>query len=697
MTRILYLDTETFSETPLSAGTHRYAESAEVMVATYAFNEDPVSTLEFPARGDIDELIEEADVVVGHNFGMFDRTVLRHALGVVVPVAKIFDTMVCALSHSLPGSLGTLCDVMGITGEDAKDKEGKALIQLFCKPRPKTSKLRRATKETHPEEWARFLAYAGRDITSMRALYKKLPRWNYDMGKPEHVLWQLDQEINDRGVPVDQLLARGALNAVAIAKDILAARTQEMTNGEVQAATQRDAMLKHLLGQYGITLPDMQKGTLERRIEDPDLPEPVRELLAIRLSASSTSVTKYQRLLDAVSADGRLRGTLQFCGAARTGRWAGRLFQPQNLPRPTLEQPEIDDSIRAFHLGCAEIVLPDIIEAAQSAIRGSLVASPGKKLVVADLANIEGRVLAWLAGEDWKLQAFRDYDAGEGPDLYKVTAGRILNKQPEAVTKDERQSSGKVPELACGYQGAAGAFASMAQLYGLVLEHDEVIRIVKQWRKAHPATVKFWYAMEDAAKGATGNPGVVFEYSRIQFKRDGAWLKMRLPSGRLLCYPAPKVEDVKSPCQRCGGDGVVWTGDPAEIPFSSLKGLDETETCSKCSGSGHVWRAQLTYAGINQYSRKWERLKTYGGKLAENATQAVARDVIAGGLENAAEAHFQPLLTVHDEIITEVTLPTMGDDVEDLCACMTAARGRLAWTAGLPLAAEGFEATRYRK
>ena len=694
MTRILYIDSETFSPVPLTHGTHRYAEQAEVMVVTYAWNDDPVETLEFPARGDVQELLDEAALIVGPNKGNFDSVVFRHALNVETDLAKTFDTMACALSHSLPGSLGKLCEVLGVSADDAKT-DGKALIQLFCKPRPKTSKLRRATKETHPNEWQQFLAYAGRDITSMRVLFRKLPRWNYDIGRAEHRVWQLDQAINSRGVRIDLALARSAIVACADAKDLLAARTQELTEGEVQAATQRDLMLKHLLEHYGVTLPDFQKGTIERRLEDPDLPDPVRELLAIRLSASSTSVAKYQRLVDATSSDDRLRGTLQYCGAMRTGRWAGRIFQPQNLPRtPDAYTAEVqEEEIATIKTGCADLILPDVIESCSFAIRGSMIAAEGKELVVADLSNIEGRVLAWLADETWKIQAFKDYDNGEGPDLYKVTAGRILNKPPSDVTKDERQTTGKVPELACGYQGAAGAFEAKAKNYNVQLSAEEVLKIVKQWRQANANIVQFWYDMEEAARMAVAAPGQAFPVGRVAMKRDGAWLKMKLPSGRLLCYPSPRIEWVPSPCMKCHGDGrVAAPGDKTELSSAEAESIP----CDKCKGKGTIPRNQITYAGINQYSRKWERLKTYGGKLVENCVQATARDVIAEGLLVADERGFAPLLSVHDEIITEKE--PHEDDLEDLVGFMTGrGNAKVPWCEGLPLSADGFVSRRYRK
>jgi DNA polymerase len=266
--------------------------------------------------------------------------------------------------------------------------------------------------------------------------------------------------------------------------------------------------------------------------------------------------------------------------------------------------------------------------------------------VVADLSNIEGRVLAWVAGEEWKLKAYRAYDQGTGPDLYLVTAGNILRKPPEAVTKSERQDYGKVPELACGYQGGVGAFHTMGQLYGLELTDAEALAIVKGWRAANPNIVKLWYALEDTAKRAIANPGRVFRCGRLIMKRSGAWFRIALPSGRELCYANPRIAD-----------------------------------------------KQIFYEGLNTYTRRWEQLTTYGGKLAENIVQATARDVLAGRMPAIEEAGYRIVLSVHDEILTEVP-DTKEYSAADLCQLMTTG---LDWTEGLPLAAEGFEARRYRK
>lgn len=350
----LFLDTETYSETPITNGAHRYAEGVEIIMWQWAIGDGPVQIRDGDEDiSDLLALLEDPEYeVVIHN-SAFDRTVMAHS-GIDLPVERVFDTMVCAMAHSLPGSLGTLCAILGVATDKAKDKEGRAWISLFCKPQPKGRKIRRATKETHPIEWQRFRDYGGLDIEAMREIYKKLPRWNYRGAERE--LWMLDQKINERGVLMDLDLAHAAIRASDRAQKIHAADAVRLTDGAVTSANQRDKMLEHILEAYGVGLPDLQISTLERRIDDPDLPVELRELLAVRLQASKTSVSKYKRVLNGVSADGRLRGLLAFCGALRTGRWAGRLWQPQNTPRPTIGDVLIELWIEAMKQDAEDLV-----------------------------------------------------------------------------------------------------------------------------------------------------------------------------------------------------------------------------------------------------------------------------------------------------------------------------------------------------
>jgi DNA polymerase len=391
---------------------------------------------------------------------------------------------------------------------------------------------------------------------------------------------------------------------------------------------------------------DMTKATVASLLQG-DLHPDVRELLEIRQQASATSPAKYGTILDAVSSDGRLRGTIQFCGASRTGRDSGRLFQPQNLPRPTMRPEQIEFGIEAIKLDCEDLLFDNVSELCASAVRGCLVAAPGHKLVVADLSNIEGRVLAWLAGEEWKVTAFYAYDRGDGHDLYKITAGRILGKSPGDVTKAERQSQGKVPELAGGYGGGVGAYRKMGGSTFDAMSDEEIGELVRAWRAQHPATVSMWYAVERTIRAVIEKPELgAVETHKLQFDMRDGWLRIRLPSRRYLSYSNARIED-----------------------------------------------GTILYDGNNQYTRKWEALETYYGRAVENIVQAVARDIFMGGMRRAEEAGYAVVLRVHDELVCEVPDEPQYT-VEGLAACMSYGE---TWSTALPLAAAGHEMYRYAK
>jgi DNA polymerase len=650
----LWLDLETYSTTPIRQGAHRYAEAAEVLLVALALDDAPVDvwdTQDRPDwRSDLQRLIDDADTIVIHN-SAFDRTVLRHN-GVHVPVEKIEDTMVIALAHSLPASLGSLCDVLGVPQDKAKDKAGRRFIQLFTKPCPKNWKTRRATRETHPDEWTAFIEYARLDVDAMRNIHGRMPAWNNSHG--ERHLWGLDQRINDRGVAIDLQFAGAAIRAFQRATRSLAARASHLTGGDVSSTTQRQRFLDYMRDARGFETEDLTKGTVETLLKG-TLDPHVRELLEIRQQASATSPAKFGVLIGSTSTDGRLRGTVQFCGAGRTGRDAGRIFQPQNLPRsPDWFDGDVQEAtIAAFKYDCEDIIYDNVSERCAFAVRGALVAEPGNKLVIADLSNIEGRVLAWLADERWKIEAFKLYDRGEGPDLYKVTAGVILGKDPQEVTKAERQTQGKVPELAGGYGGGLGAYRKMGGDVFNAMDDDEIMTIVRGWRKAHPATKKLWYDVEGAVRSAVLTPGDSFDVRGL-LRVDTAsgpdtvgYVRIRLPSGRYLCYRNLHKDDA----------------------------------------------GKLLYEGVDQYTRQWKLLETYYGKLVENVVQAIARDVFMTGLRKAEEAGYPVVLRVHDELVCEVP-----DDPSFTDAALSAMMStNPSWAIGLPLAAAGFEARRYRK
>lgn len=690
--QFLYCDLESYCEVPIKCGANRYAEEAEILLFPYALGDADPTVLDFTAPGfnfkstELYDMLHDPDITtVWHNGSMFDRHVLQFAAGVDLPYPRIHDTMVQAYVGGLPGKLEVLCDVFELDEEIAKSKEGKRLIKLFCVPQPKNRKLRRATRETHPEDWDLFLDYAYRDILSMRKLHKLMPMWNMKL-PDELALWHLDQKINDRGFMVDKELARVALTAVDEAKAEMNERINLMTGGEVESGTQRAALLNFVNDQLGQNLDDMKGATLDRVIETTD-DEFLRDLLKMRRAVGGTAVSKFQTLLDAVSADGRLRGCLQFAGAGRTSRWSGRVFQPQNLPRPDLPSETIEAGIEALMAGEP---VDDVVRLCTNAVRGAIVAPPGKKLVVSDLSNIEGRVAAWLAGEEWKLDAFRAYDNKTGHDLYAVAYAKAFDVTPEEVMENKKNGDGimrqigKVMELMLQYEGGVGAFLTGADTYGIDLDDlaerayhlipDDVRSearsawgwavkerrtqglkekayvvcdsLKRMWRRQHPEIQSYWTELLEAAMSAVLNPGTIFRARKLKFFCKGPWLRMVLPSGRSVVYARPHVKDGK-----------------------------------------------LRYWGVNPKTKKWQVEGTYGGKLFENACQAVARDVMGANMPAIEAALYAIILSVHDELLTE-TPDTEEFTAKGLSALLST---NPPWADGLPLAAGGFEAHRYKK
>ena len=703
---MIWLDTETFSEVPIANGTYAYTSNCEAMIWTSAIDDGPVIGLDLTNDEhpyDIPDLKyalnDPEQLVTAHN-SMFDRNVLKYAMNLDIAIPRWRDTMVQAFTLSLPGGLDKLCGIFKIGDDLAKHKDGTRLIHLFCKPRGKNVKVRRATRETHPEDWTKFIEYAINDTEAMRAIAKKMPTWNYK--GDELTLWHLDQKINDRGFAVDLELAHAALRAVDLEQAFLKAKTFDMTEGKVESTTQRDVLLDHILESYGFALSDLTKDTVTRVLDDPDMPDALKELLKVRLQVCSTSPSKYKKLIKATT-DGRMRGSIQFCGAGRTGRSAGRTFQPQNLPRPTMKNAAIEAGVEAMKLDCADLIYENVMSITSNAIRGCIIAPPGKKLVVSDLSNIEGRALAYLAGEEWKLQAFRDFDTfilddfgskipdgkgdflRRGEDLYKVAYGKAFNVPPAEAVEDKRQV-GKVMELMLQFEAGVGGFITGAATYKIDLDHmaamcrpsipeevwNEAIKfwhwchktkrttyglskdvfcacdsLKRMWRLQHPNIVAFWGEVQDAVIAAIREPQVTFLCRKVRVRRTGEWLRIVLPSGRALCYPSPRLDD----------------------------------------------HGKISYEGVNQFSRKWCRIETYSGKLVENVTQAFARDVFKSSFIPVENAGYEIVLEVHDELITEVP------DTEEFNV------GRLSellatnppWAQGMPLAAAGFETYRYRK
>ena len=687
----LWFDLETFSDVPISFGVYRYAEKARILLCAYAVDDAPARCVDCaalePMPADFTAALKNPACEIWAHNSNFDRNILARYPGCEAAARDISrwrDSMIAARALGLPGALLDLCGVCRIPADEAKDKDGRQLVNLFCKRRPDGQI---ADRNSHPAEWDRFRGYCRLDVEAMRAVYKALP---YKVIAPSiWKEWHLDQKINDRGMAIDTALVSAAVAASEAAQENGDAAVCRLTGGRVQTVGQLDALIAFLLERFGYSVPDLQKSTLENRLNDPACPDEVRELLSIRLSCSKASVKKFKVLENSTGPDGRLRGCLQFFGAVRTGRWAGRLFQPQNLPRGSLTPPEVEEAISALKSGIAPVIYDDVNAVVSSCLRGAIIAPPGKKLVVADLSNIEGRVLAWLAGENWKLDAFRAYDAGTGPDLYKATYARTFSMSPADVTKKQRQI-GKVMELGLGYQGGVGAFVNFARVYGLDLDdlaahvaaavpeadmaaararYDWMMKkpgavsdlspdvwaacdvIKTSWRAAHPAVTGFWDSCAAAvADVLSGRAAIGYAGKRIRFGRVGTYLACYLPSSRVMMYPAAEL---------CGpGDSALFR-----------------------------------YYGPLPASKRWGWLRTYAGKIAENITQAVARDVLAANMGRIDDAGYQIVLSVHDELITET--PDSPEFSEGVLSGMMATAP--AWADGLPLSAAGFSGYRYRK
>lgn len=757
----LFLDTETFSGVDLKkVGAYAYAEhpTTEIMICTYAIDEGRVQTwdcTESPTmprelRKALRQVSRKKAKIVMANGLLFDRLVIREKWGIDLPVCQIEDTMIMAFRHALPGSLDMQCQVLGVDAEHAKDKAGKALIKRFCKPTPKTYKIRRYTRETHPEEWAKFLRYAALDIIAMREVYWRIPDWGNTPKEDEILL--IDQLINDRGFYVDVDLARAAIKAVQAHKEELKEEAWERFGGKLTGNDFLPA-LRDLAPAF--TIHNAQKSTLNDLLEDPDFPDEGKVLIEMRLGASSTASTKYNPLVNGLSADGRRRGCLQYGGAKRTLRWAGKGFQPQNLARGEYSDDHegkikrregesdisfwvrshmLTNGINSLLRGTAHWAY-DISKLTASTVRGCIIPAKGKKFVVADYSNVEGRGLAWIAGEKTALMVFK-----AGRDIYCETAGKMFGLDPEYIKanrKDLRQI-GKACELGLGYGGGVAAFLQFAKNLGLDLyamaevmkgtfpDHiwaaakrgyeyariNEAKRppkpgkkderptyilpknvwltcdaIKRMWRESHPKTVAFWAELEDAVLCAIRNPGKAYwaganvrpdgkkalKIVRTKAKHDptfdeerddpnaaGWWLKIELPSGRIMSYPG--------------------------IALSVTTEIDEDTGKKRTS-------TRIKYQGENQTTRQWGFQYTYGGKLTENIVQALCRDILAWSMPGVEAAGYEIVLSVHDELITEV--PDTDDyTTEELCALMC---DLPIWAKGFPLAAEGDIMYRYRK
>lgn len=653
--RRLLIDLETYSSADITkTGAFKYAEAPdfEILLLACAWDDGPVQVIDMTDREPVTDertaakaaalasvvagITDPDTVKVAHN-SAFERACLTRYLGRDLPPEEWEDTMILTAMNGLPLSL----DAAGAALElrDQKIREGTALISYFCKPCKPTFANGGRTRnlpEHAPDKWERFKAYCKRDVEVEQAIYRRLR--SFPVTDFERKVWALDARINERGVRIDT-----GLVAAAIAQNeaFTTRRMAEMRRLTGLENPNSVAQLKDWLETAGMSADSLNKAAV-LELKDKATDPTTRRVLELRQQLGKTSVTKYEAMQSAVCADGRVRGLLQYYGAGRTGRWAGRLVQVQNLPQNHLAGLGlVRELVRERDLETLELCFDSVPDVLSQLIRTAFVAGEGNIFHVADYSAIEARVIAYLAGEKWRMDVFRS-----GGDIYCSSASAMFRVPvvKHGVNGHLRQK-GKIAELACGYGGGVGALRAFgADKMGLT--EEEMQDIVTQWRAASPAIPRFWRDAESAAVRAINNPGRTTTVPcGVKYRRDGDALRCRLPSGRILSYWDAKLDTDGSIC----------------------------------------------FMGQNQTTRRWEKTGTWGGKLVENIVQAYARDCLAVAMVRLAEEGWKICFHVHDEVIVEAPIGTSWEQVAEVM-------GRpIDWAPGLLLRGDGYSTPFYRK
>lgn len=648
---VLGIDLETYSDVDIrKGGLYKYAENSEVLLFAYAYDDRPVQVVDLACGESLPERVlhdlTNPDVIKTAFNAAFEMHVLDHWLRIRLDPAQWFCTMVQSYTLGLPGSLKDVGKVLGLPADKQKLSTGRRLIQYFCKPCKPTKGNGGRTRNRPgdaPEKWELFKTYNGQDVEAERAIRKKVARFNPT--PTERKLWCLDQKINDAGVLIDEKLVDQAIDLDArIKEDVLekAVRLTGMPNPNSNAQ-----LLDWFEEQESFRPQTLDKQTRAELIKSGTLSEKTKQMLIYKQLLSKTSVKKYVAMRTAECRDGRVHGMLQFYGAARTGRWAGRLVQLHNLPQNHLE--DLDDAremVKAGDLDGLNIFYDNPSDVLSQLIRTAFVAGDGKRFIVADFSAIEARVIAWYADEAWRQKAFAD-----GKDIYCASASQMFGVPvvKHGINGDLRQK-GKVAELACGYGGGVNALKAFgADKMGLTEAHMK--DIVRMWRQSSPHIVRMWGEIEKAAKAAIRHKGARVAYRHgLEFYTRAGLLFIKLPSGRSIAYAKPCIE--------------------IEDEYN---------------------RETLTYAGVT-LSGGWGRCHTWGGKLVENIVQATARDCLATAMLRLDEAGYKIVMHVHDEVILE--MPYGEGSLEEAAGIMGQP---IDWAPGLLLRADGYETPYYKK
>ena len=645
MPTIMGIDIETYSSAPLpKCGVYRYTDAPdfEVLLFSYAYDDEPVVTIDLACGetlpADVIAALNDPTVIKAAYNAQFERVCLSKHLGHWLDPHQWRCTAVMASYLTLPSRLADVAVALKLSQQ--KMEEGKDLIRYFsvpCKPTKTNGGRTRNMPTDALEKWALYKQYNAQDVETERAVRKALEAWPL----PEHEwkLYALDQQINDRGVRVDKKLVKNAIAVDEVFTEAAYQQAKELTGLENPGSVNQ---LKAWLADQDMPMESLAKKIVQEKASQTD--GIVSELLNLRLELSKTSVKKYEAMARTVCRDGRIHGLLQFGGASRTFRWAGRMVQIQNLPQNHL--PDLDLARNIVKAGDEELLdaLYDSVPSTLSElIRTAFIPKDGCRFIVADFSAIEARVLAWLAGEDWVLEEFR----GKGK-IYEATASRMFHIPQETIIKGhpnyEYRQKGKQATLSCGYGGGVGALKAM----GAKMPEEEMQPLVDAWRAANPNIVAFWNAMDRAARKVIRSKTSARVGKVTLYWQDDKML-MRLPSGRNLCYQSPHFT-----MNRFGSDAIG-------------------------------------YYAPNAAGQMVEQ-ETFGGKLAENATQAIARDILAYAMLNLDAAGYPIVFHVHDEAVME--MPNDKGSMEDACAVMGQPPD---WALDLPLRADGYECTYYRK
>ena len=640
----LAIDIETYSDVSLpDCGVHRYAasEQFEILLFAYSLNDEPTRIIDLASGEKISDkimeyLTDDSVIKTAYN-AAFERNCINRFFGLSLKPEGWRCTLVQASMLSLPLSLEGVGEALNL--DKKKMSEGKDLIRYFCmpcKPTKANGGRTRNLPSDAPEKWELFKTYCIRDVDVEKQIRNKLAK--FPIPDREQKLYCMDQRINDRGIMVDQELIGHAVACDLLYKETVTKKAYEISGLENPNSV---SQLKDWLNEKGIEVDSLAKAAVEELVENTQ--GDVSEMMKLRLAMSKTSVKKYEAMERSVCPDGRVHGLLQFYGANRTGRWAGRLVQIHNLPQNHMEDLELARSlVKEGRYDLVELLYDSTPDVLSELIRTAFVARPGCRFIVSDFSAIEARVMGYLAGEGWVMEEFR----GDGK-IYEQTASKMFHIPIGEITKGSPyRARGKGASLACQYGGAEGALISMGALN--FVEEEELKGLVRSWRTANPHIVNYWYEIDGAVKAAVKERKMT-KVGMVTVYYQSGMLKIALPSGRVLSYVRPRMT-----VNRFGSESVSYEG-----------------------------------VGTN---RKWTRIESYGAKFCENIVQATARDVLAEAMLSLEKKGFDIVCHIHDEVVLEV--PEGTSSVEEVNEIMAVCPD---WCEGLPLKAAGFESPFYKK